>query len=155
MPALDIKNYSIANARDNRYPFTISIEGSGLGLLTFGINRLIIQPILNKCDVYKYIRYPNRKQPLVIPYPIVEDEKYIYSIPKRYINYEINKKLYINNKYGLADIRIIKLRNSNTLRVKKNIKIYSQLIHTSDYGSFLKFCMKLKKIEYSNISITE
>ncbi|MFC1670451.1 tetratricopeptide repeat protein, partial [Spirochaetota bacterium] len=115
MPTLDIRKYIIKNELDNRYPFEINLEGSGLGLFIAGVDKLIVQPILNKCDVYKYIRYPRRKQPLVITYPIVEDEKYIYNLPARYLNYEIKKKFLIKSKFGMFDIRIVKQRSSNIL----------------------------------------
>jgi len=153
LPTISINNYKIKNLKSYNKPFIISFNGSSIGTALIGVNKIILQPILNKSKFYKYIQYLKRKQPLVIHSPIKEKEEYIYLLPGSFNTQEIKKSYHLKSKFGYARFHITKAKNSNRLKVTKVLDFKSVKVKPEEYKEFLKFCLNLKKIEYKNLVI--
>ncbi|MCP4138654.1 MAG: DUF3858 domain-containing protein [bacterium] len=152
---LNVDTYKLENLEDYNKDFSITLEGSSLGLAITGAKKIIFQPVLKKSSIYRYIRYPKRELPLVILSSLDENEEYRYTLPEAYHNQVIQKQYKLKNRFGYADFEFTKNKGSNELKITRKIGLLQRKIEPADYGEFLKFCMDLKKIEFQNITVSQ
>ena len=154
VPSISIDAFKINNQDTNEKPLHIWIEGEGYSLATIGKNMLMLQPIINKCNVYYYIRDNKRKLPLLIVNPIEEEEEYRYILPAHFRAVSVDEEYEISDDYGVAKIVLKKDRGIREMIVRKKIFIKKQLILPEAYSDFLDFCMKIKTMENRNVILS-
>lgn len=153
VPSISIDDYSIINLLKRERPFRIKARGKSFTLAAAGVNRITFQPVLKSSRVHSYIRYAERKQPLVIRDSIDERDIYTYILPSKFSSFELSKTHRLENEFGRAEIVIKKEKGSNELGVKKTVSIDKATISPDEYGKFLDFCVKLKDFENENITV--
>jgi len=151
VPGFSMETFRVENYRECDKPFIVAAKGAGSGFALSEPGRMILQPVLNKCEVYDYVALPEREHPLVIEKPIDEKETYRYTLPSHYGNQEISKTLALNTRFGSCRVVIAKKGGSPVLEVKKEIHVKAALIERGDYNEFVKFCLELKKIENETV----
>jgi len=155
IPAFNLDDFKIKNLKNYNRPFIIKANGKCPGLAISGANRIILQPVLNKSRIYKYISYSKRKLPLFIKKPVNEKEEYIYILPVSYKKFSVDRKYKLSCTSGYAKISFFKKSGSRNLEINKSVKFKNSKIKPEDYDEFLKFCLKLKKIESKNLLIVK
>lgn len=153
IPSISIDEYGIDNFRNYKDPFEIWVKGDSFTLATMGKNKMILQPILKRSKIYDYVRYAERKHPLIITSGIEERDKYVYILPPEFHSFEADENHIINSIFGSAKIQIKKAKGTDTLLITKEVRVTKSKIMPSQYNKFLEFCLKLKKIELRNITI--
>lgn len=154
VPSISIDAFKIRNQDANEKPLHIWVEGESYSLATVGKSMLMLQPIINKCNVYYYIRDNKRELPLLIVNPIEEEEEYIYTLPAYFQAVSVDEKYEISDDYGVAKIVLRKARGIREMVVRKRIFIKKQLITPEAYSDFLDFCMKIKTMENRNVILS-
>ncbi|MCU0846259.1 MAG: DUF3857 domain-containing protein [Spirochaetes bacterium] len=154
VPSLNLDSFEVKNLKDYERNFSIGFRGSGIGLGHPFSGGLMLQPIINKCVVYQYVSYPERKQNLVISSVINEAETYRYGIPAEFRGSAVDVSDRVDSRFGEAEITMKKERGSDLLTVKKRIRIKSYRISPEDYRGFLDFCLALKRMEYRTVTFS-
>ncbi len=152
IPGLDIDEYEVKNSDEYNRPFELRIKGEGFALATPARNRMILQPVLNKSDVYNYIRYDRRTHPLFIRDELRESERYLYRLPEGYGLAGESREYSLTTKFGSFRVAYGEDGKGN-LSVEKKITINRMKIDPADYGDFVSFCIALKNAEYRNVMI--
>jgi hypothetical protein len=152
IPGLDIDEHEVKNPDDYNRPFELRIKGEGFALATPARNRMILQPVLNKSDVYNYIRYDRRTHPLFIRDELRESERYLYRLPEGYGLAGENKEYNLTTKFGSFRIAYSD-DGKGKLSVEKKITVNRMKIDPADYGDFVSFCIALKNAEYRNVML--
>ncbi|MCL2025986.1 MAG: hypothetical protein FWG92_04185 [Leptospirales bacterium] len=152
-PTFNLEKYSIENAGNYNEILKLSAEGTLLGVCTVSRRSLILEPIKNKSAVHRYIAYPSRTHPLVMP-GVFENETYEYSLPQNFVSEKIDKKINFDSPLGYARFSFTKEKNSDKFIVVKEIFISENVIIPEQYGEFLNFCANIRQAESVNIAFT-
>ncbi len=153
IPSLETGNYGVENTGDCSKPLRVFVDGKSPRIALVGRDKVMLQPVINKSGLYRYIRYNERTQPLLVASPIKEDETYEYALPVKGIGKETEKILSVKSRFGEATVEIGPGEAEGRLLVKKRIEIRPALILPREYGEFLRFCMEIKKIENVTLSL--
>ena len=151
IPSISIDEFWIENQNNYDEQFIIRVKGENYSQVTIGRDMLIFQPVINKSEIYGYIRYIKRDLPLLIEKSIDEDERYIYTLPSDFSATELNTSDRVESSYGVAVMRLKKIKGSRDLIIHKVIKIKKGWITPDEYTDFLKFCMRIKNMENKNV----
>jgi hypothetical protein len=151
IPGLSIDGFRAENQKNCDRPFIIAITGTAIGVSVSDSRRLIFQPVLNKSELYGYIRVPQRVHPLVIEKPIAEKETYRYTLPAPFSRDEIIRTNEVKSRFGNCRIAMTKKSGSPVLEVEKSVQVHSMIIQPAEYDEFLKFCLELKRMEYDMV----
>ncbi len=141
LPGFSPDSYRVENYKECDRPFVIAARGAGFGIAISDSRKIILQPVLNKCEIYDYVAMPERIHPLVVENVIDEKEIYRYTLPALYEKQEITRTRVLKNRFGSCTI-VIK---------KKEIHIDAMVIRPIDYNEFVNFCLELKRIENDTI----
>ncbi len=151
VPGFSMDSFRVQNFKESESPFIIAAKGAGTGLSISDSTRMILQPVMNKCEVYDYIALPVRDHPLVIEKIIDEKETYRYTLPPHYEKQEIKRTLTLKKRFGSCRVIITKNSGSSVLEVNKEIHINAMVIEPIDYNEFVNFCLELKRIENETV----
>jgi hypothetical protein len=151
IPSISIDEFGIENQGNYDKQFIIRVKGENYSQVTIGKDMLIFQPVINRSEIYEYIRYIKRELPLLIEKSIDEDEEYVYTLPSDFSGTEFNISDRVESSYGIALMRLKKIKGSRDLIVHKVIKIKKGWITPDEYSDFLNFCMKIKNMENKNV----
>ncbi|HPC39319.1 MAG TPA: hypothetical protein PLD91_00195 [Spirochaetota bacterium] len=155
VPGFSMETFRVENYKECDRPFIVAAKGSGSGIALSEPGRMILQPVLNKCEVYGYAALPERARPLVIEKPIDEKETYRYTLPLHYGKQEMARTLALNTRFGSCRLVIAKKGGSPVLEVKKEVHVNAALIERGDYNEFVNFCLELKKIENETVILKQ
>ena len=153
-PSIDVTGFTVSSVDSIRRPFALSFKGVDPNAVLAGAGRLVFQPVFNKSDVYGYVQYPQRSQGLVIREPVHEDETYTYELPDQFNDEQVNITEEVRSPFGFAKIVITKEKGSNRLRACKKIHVPAATIKPRGYQDFLRFCLRIRKYELSNVMLS-
>ncbi len=151
VPGFSMDSFRIDNYKEFDRPFVIAATGAGSGVAMSDSNRIVLNPVLNKCEIYDFVALPVRVHPLVIEKTINEKEIYRYTLPLHYDKQEITRTRTLANRFGICRVVITKKSGSPVLEVQKDICINSMVIEPVDYNEFVQFCLELKRIENETV----
>jgi hypothetical protein len=153
LPSMEIDSYELHNLDDLAIPLRLAVKGTSPRMAIVSDRDVVLQPVINKSGIYRYVRYHQRKHPLWIPAPIHETEEYEYLLPVSRIGDGVSEDLSVNSKFGKAHLRIASGKEPNVLLISKQIEVNPVIIDPSEYNEFLKFCLDIKKLENTTVSL--
>jgi hypothetical protein len=153
-PLAGVDSFSFENIESYHKPFKITVKGDSPSCAAKVSKGLMLQPVLNRSEIYQYIQYSDRKHPLVISEPVNDSDIYSYKFPAGYRRFSIDSDTEIKCGFGAARITLRKMAGSDELYVTRVIKMRKAKISPSDYREFVDFCLNLRKAENRNLLIT-
>lgn len=153
LPSLEMDSYEMRDLDDYTRPLNLTVKGTSSRMAIVSNSDVILQPVINKSGLYRYVRYDQRKHPLWIQSPIFESEEYEYRLPVSRVGADVNRRLSVNSKFGKAYLLISAGKEPNSLLVIKKIEVDPVLIEPTEYGEFLKFCLDIKRLENITVSL--
>jgi tetratricopeptide (TPR) repeat protein len=152
IPSVDMEDFTLENLEERSKPFRVSIKGGCTGLAAPGRDGLMFRTSLVTSEAYQYIKYAARKQPLVIREPVHEEDSYEFVLPRGFGKLPAPADHSVTGRFGSADIRVRSDAARRSVTVSKKIHVRKGIIMPRDYAEFMDFCMKIKDVEYRNIS---
>lgn len=147
IPSLGIDTYAIENCDTWDSPLAVKLKGDCFALTPAPADTLILQPLLNRSGLGRYIASHARTQPLHIESPVNESERYTFVLPKDFASSEYESKLHLSCSFGYASVSIKKTGEGRNLVVEKEVHVNAARIETAQYDEFLDFCLRLKAAE--------
>ena len=151
LPGLSIDTYALENLESVSLPFIVSARGYCVAFMPPIEGNIMLQPVVKKSDVARYIQSATRQNPLYIEKNLYEDERYEYELGDEFRSVEYGEDLKTECRYGYARISIYKNVGSTRLSVTKVVRIRRAVVEKENYGELVRFCAELRKNENATI----
>jgi hypothetical protein len=155
LPNLEIDRFTIALPSHQGGPLCISFSGRESGFALSGTKTMRFRPLVRGSSVLSYLKYTDRRSPLVIDEPISESEIYTCILPPAFYHCEIEEHFIVESPFGRAKLSLSKKKGRARLDVLKNITLEAAIIKPQDYHEFLRFCLDLSRYESYTVVLEE
>lgn len=151
VPGFIMDGFTAGNMDRYEEPFLLEIKGTVPRFWIPVDGGIILEPMLSKSAVSKYLTGTRRKETLYIKIPVHEKEEYIYNLPPEYTGVSMEKNSELRSSWGRAEFHVQKTTGSTVLVVRKTVDIGQGMVSPDKFPEFVRFCLDIRQTENQHL----